>query len=282
MKLTKEKAKIIITFGILFAAVLVLLMLIFFAGKKTYVVRFDLDGGTFISGSLEQHVTKGQNATPPVAVKDGAYLLSWSSPTQKITHDVVIKAIWEYQTTNGIIYQTEENWNFAEVAGAYKYLYGDVYLGAYYGEKKILGIQKNAFSNCVGITKVYLLDGLIHIGEEAFSGCTGLTEIEIPETVTHIASGAFRGCESLQTLVLNEGLLEIGAGAFEGCVGLREVILPESLVRIDADAFAGCDELIVKTKITEEEKPEGWADTWQGSATVAWGEDALTAEEDAE
>lgn len=280
MKSVKDKSKIIITFAILFFAVLALLMLIFFAGKKTYTVRFDLDGGTLISGSLEQHITKGQDATPPEVVKDGAYLLTWSAPTRKITRDVVIKAVWEYETTNGIIYDVGEEQNFAEIAGAYPYLYGEVYLGAYYGEKKILGIKEGAFADHTGITRVYLLDGLIRIGEGAFSGCAGLTEIEIPETVTHIASGAFRGCESLEVLVLNEGLWEIGANAFEGCTSLKEVVLPESLLRIDADAFAGCDGLVIKTKNPEDEVPEGWADGWQGSAMVEWGESILPEDED--
>ena len=272
MKIVKDKLKIIITFAILFSAVLVLLLLIFFAGKKTYTVRFDLDGGTLISGSLEQHVTQGQNASPPVVVKDGAYLLSWSAPTQKITHDTEIKAIWEYETTSGIIYDVGEEQNYAEITGSYEYLNGEVYLGAYYGEKKILGIKDGAFADRVGITKVYLLDGLIYIGEGAFSGCTALTEIEIPETVTHIASGAFLGCEALETLLLNEGLLSIGAGAFAGCTSLKEIVLPESLVSIDADAFLGCEDLVIRVPFSEDEVPEGWADAFWGDATVIWGE----------
>ena len=44
MKYLKGKSRIIIIFSILFLAVAVLLALIFLAGKKTYVVKFDLDG----------------------------------------------------------------------------------------------------------------------------------------------------------------------------------------------------------------------------------------------
>ena len=84
----KEKLKIIITFGILFLAVSILLALIFFAGKKSYVVTFDLNGGMLLSGSLEQHITQGQDATPPVVVKDGAYLRSWSASYKKITKNM--------------------------------------------------------------------------------------------------------------------------------------------------------------------------------------------------
>ena len=81
----KGKIKIIVVFSMLFLIVSVLLVLIFSAGKKTYVVTYDLNGGTLISGSLEQHITQGQNAVPPVVVKDGAYLHSWSASSNHIT-----------------------------------------------------------------------------------------------------------------------------------------------------------------------------------------------------
>lgn len=280
MEHLKGKSKIIITFSILFLAVAVLLILIFFAGKRTYVVRFDLDGGTLISGSLEQHITQGQDATPPVVVKDGAFLHSWSASPRRVTKDMVIKAVWEYETTSGIEYVTSEDQNYAEVLKAYKYLNGEVYLGAYYNEKKVLGIRERAFSGCTSITKIYLLDGLIHIGQEAFSGCTALREIEIPETVTHIDNGAFRGCNSLETVILNEGLVSIGTNAFSGCTGLKEIILPTSIETIDSGAFALCGSLIIKTTLSEDEKPEGWEDGWSGNAQVVWNSiDALPDEE---
>ena len=234
------KFKIIITFAVLFVVVAVLLLLVFFAGKKTHIVRFDLDGGILIGGSLEQHVTQGQDATPPTAVKDGAYLRGWSASYKQITKDVVIRAIWEYETTPGISYSSGSNQNFVEIAGAYKYIRGEIYLGAYYGDKKVLGIREEAFSECVGITKVYLLDGLLYIGNNAFSGCTSLAEIEIPETVTHMGVGVFLNCEALETLVLNNGLLEIGDNAFEGCTSLTEIVIPDTVTHIGAGAFKNC------------------------------------------
>ena len=239
----KGKLKIIIAFSTLFLVVSVLLLLIFYAGKKTYVVTYDLNGGTLISGSLEQHITQGQNATPPVVVKDGSYLHSWSASSNHITKDMRIEAIWEYKTTDGIIYSSSGSQNYAEITGAYKFINGEVYLGAYFGDKKILGIRKEAFADCTGITKVYLLEGLISIGEKAFSGCTSLSEIEIPETVTHLGSGVFSGCLALERVVLHEGLTEIGAGAFSGCSALKEIVIPSTVKRIDANAFSGCSSL---------------------------------------
>ena len=105
------KFRIIVIFTALFMVVSVLLLLIFYEGKKSYTVQFDLDGGTLISGSLVQEVVHGQDATPPTVVKDGAYLHSWSTAYRRITKDVIIHAVWEYETTAGIIYTDAQNQN---------------------------------------------------------------------------------------------------------------------------------------------------------------------------
>lgn len=285
------KLKILLVFSILFLALVVLLALIFFEGKKTYTVRFELDGGTLLSGSLEQRITQGQDAVPPKVVKDGAYLRGWSTSYKRVTKDLVVEAVWEYETTPGIIYTDSENQNFTEIAGSYPHLRGEVYLGAYHDEKKVLGIRDQAFANQTEITKFYLLDGLLSIGAEAFAGCTALTEIEIPETVMYLGSGAFRGCDALEILTLNEGLLQIdeyafanctaltavtlpdglttlSTGAFSGCTALTELFLPETVTVIEVDVFAGCENLVIKTTLPQEEWPEGWVEGWFGNAIV--------------
>lgn len=251
--MTRHKLKIVVVFSTLFLTVVILLLLIFFHGKKSYTVTFELDGGTLISGSLVQTVTRGQNATPPTVTKDGCYFLSWSESYRQITRDVTIEAIWEYETTPGIIYSESENSNFTEISGAYKYINGEVYIGAYHDGKKLLGIKEGAFSGCVDITRVYLLDGLITIEDGAFSNCSSLVDIRIPETVTRIGDNAFSGCGKLEVLVLNEGLVEIGAGAFANCVSLREVVIPASVTKIDETAFEGCEDLVIKYAEPEEE-----------------------------
>ena len=264
----KGRMKILIAFGILFLVVAILLGLIFLDSKKTYIVEFDLNGGTLLGGSLTQRVLQGQDAVPPSVVKDGAYLRGWSASYRKVTRNLVVEAVWEYNTTAGIIYSDSENQNFVEIEKAYEFLTGDVYLGAYYNDKKVLGILDGAFKNCRGVTKVYLLDGLTQIGDNAFEKCVSLTEIEIPETVIHVGKYAFVNCSSLEKLTLHEGLWEIGEFAFAGCTSMTEVVLPESLISIGANAFAGCENLVIKTTIPEEEWPEGWAEGWYGDATV--------------
>ncbi len=280
----KGRMKILIAFGILFLVVAILLALIFLDSKKTYTVEFDLNGGTLLGGSLVQRVLQGQDAVPPSVVKDGAYLRGWSASHRKITRNLVIEAVWEYETTAGITYSDSENQNFVEIEKAYEFLTGDVYLGAYYNDKKVLGIRDGAFKNCRGVTRVYLLDGLTKIGDNAFEKCVSLTEIEIPETVVRVGAYAFVNCSDLEKLTLNEGLWEIGEFAFAGCTSLTEVILPESVISIGANAFAGCEDLVIKTTIPEEEWPASWADGWYGDATVEFiePEEETLPEEEAE
>ena len=151
----KGKIKIIITFTILFLVISLLLLLIYVEGKPSYKVTFDLNGGTLISGSTEQYITRGQDATPPTVVKGGAYLHSWSASYKKVTKDIVIEAIWEYDTTPGVIYSNDNGSNFTEIVGSYEYIHGDVYLGAYYNNKTVLGVCENAFAGRSAITKIF-------------------------------------------------------------------------------------------------------------------------------
>lgn len=299
----RGKTKIIIAFSILFLLVSILLAIIFLDSKKTYTVTFDPNGGTVLSGSLEQRVLQGQDAVPPSVVMDGAVLRGWSTSYRRVTKDIVVEAVWEYETTAGIIYADSENRNFTEIVGSYPHLRGEIYLDAYFNEKKVLGILDGSFANQTEITKVYLLDGLLSIGSKAFFNCTKLTEITIPETVMYVGANAFGNCQSLETLVLEEGLLTIDAGAFEGCTsleelvlpeglttlkegafagctGLLEIVLPESLTTIEDGAFKGCENLVIKVTLPQEEWPEGWADGWYGDATFEIVEDKNAEDEE--
>ncbi len=250
-----------------FVAIAVLLLLVFFAGKKSYDVTFDLNGGTLISGSVSQRVTQGQDANPPTVVKDGHYLRGWYGSYTGITSSRVIKAIWEYETTPGIMYSDAENQNFCEIVGCYPEVGGDVYIGAYHNDIQVLGITEGAFSSLDQITAVYLLDGILKIGDSAFAGCTSLEVIDLPSTLVRLGDSAFADCESLKEITLPEGLLYLGEGAFKNCTSLEKVVLPSTLKKISASAFEGCTSLVevvfsdaeheVKLEDIEESENEG-------------------------
>ncbi len=240
---TKQRIKLFIILGVEFIAIAVMLLLIFFAGKQVHTVTFDLNGGVLLSGDLVQKVTQGHNATPPTAAKDGCYFLKWSGSYNRVTHDVTIAAVWEYETTAGIEYNIEENSNYCTISGAFKGLQGDVYIGGYKDGKKVLGIEDGAFKDCDGITRIHLLEGILTIGDSAFEGCTSLESIELPPTTVSLGDNVFKGCESLTEIVLPEQLKDLGDNAFAGCTSLKEVTAFTEMKSVGANAFAGCSAL---------------------------------------
>ncbi len=240
----KEKLKVSILLGAEFLAIAIILLLIFFAGKKSYTVTFDLNGGTLIAGDLEQRVTQGHDANPPQVTKEGHYFLRWSGSYSKVTSDTTLKAIWEYETTPGIIYADSEFSNYTEIVGAFKGLRGEVYIGAYQDKKKVLGIGEKAFADLTDVTAFYLLDGVLRIENSAFQGCTNLEIIDLPDTTTYIGEYAFANCESLTELVLPTDLEIIAPYAFQNCTSLERIVIPENVKTIGEGAFQGCSSLV--------------------------------------
>ena len=240
----KQRIKLVIILALEFVAVLAILVLVLFAGKKSHTVTFDLNGGILLGGEVEQRVTQGQSANPPAVAKYGHYLRGWSGSYRSVTRDVTVKAIWEYETSPGIEYNFPEHTNYCEISGSFKEIQGDVYIGAYYQERQVLGIMAGAFKERTGITGVYLLDGILAIEDEAFMGCVNLEVIEIPSTVVRIGENAFAGCENLKEIVLPKELKVIEAGAFKDCTSLEKITFGENLRVIGDHAFEGCKALL--------------------------------------
>lgn len=240
---TRQRVKLFIILGVEFIAIAIMLLLIFFAGKQSYTVTFDLNGGILLGGDPIQRVTQGHSATPPSTAKDGHYFLRWSGSYSRVTHDVTVYAIWEYETSPGIEYNVKEDSNYCTIAGGFKGLQGEIYVGAYHNGLKALGIEDNAFENCEGVTAFHFLDGALTIGNGAFAGCVSLESIDLPNTVFSMGNGVFKGCESLTSVTLPRDLRTLGDDSFRNCTALETVVLPEGLTRIGAYAFAGCENL---------------------------------------
>ncbi len=270
MKKIGHKLKLFIILGVEFLAIAIILLLVFFAGHKSYTVTFDLEGGTLLSGNTVQEVNRGKSATPPSVKKEGCYLLRWSRSYSAVTNDIVVRAIWEYETTEGIEYEVKDNTNYCEIVGCFADVQGDVYIGAYYDGKRVLGIRDGAFKDCTGITAVYLLDGILTIGNEAFAGCTALKTVELPGTLVRLGNNAFKDCKNLTDVILPETLKTIGDGAFSGCGALGSVILPRALETLGVGVF-DVNDLVICAYIKEEEKPTGWAQGWYvGEPLIMW------------
>lgn len=275
----KKHWKLLLFISIEFLIVITIVLLTLFAGRKTYTVTFDLNGGTYISGNLVQTVRHGQDAVAPVVTKDGAYLLEWSEPLTQITKDKTIKAVWEYETSFGIQFEFVPNANYCLISGCYENISGDVYIGANYNGLRVMGIKDGAFQNCNRITGIYLLDGLVSIGNNAFSGCTSLKTLEIPSTVEVIGTNILKDCTSLEKLsipfigssfgaeenqylgylfgaknfkyhlttipetlaeVTISGKGEIPENAFYNCQSITTLNLSDDITKINKNAFRNC------------------------------------------
>lgn len=81
------------------------------------------------------------------------------------------------------------------------------------------------------------------IGDQAFSDCLGLKKITVPEGVTSIGEGAFSGCKSLTDVKLPESLTSIGDVAFADCTGLKSITIPKNAALMGEDTFKGCTNL---------------------------------------
>ena len=264
----KQKIKLGIILGVEFIAITVILMLIFFAGKKTYTVKFDLNGGTLVSGELVQNVAPGKSATAPKVAKEGCYLHSWSASYKNVTSDIVVKAVWEWETKGstgneisiGFEYTSTENTDYCEIVKSYEYLYGDVYVAAHHDDKIILGMYDGAFRNRDGVSNIYMLDGMLYIGKYAFADCDNLKSVELPGTLKALGEGAFQNCKSLERVVFPDELEVIPAYAFAGCTSLKEIVIPASVKKIDQSAFVGCTALESIVFETDEIEDPAYAD----------------------
>ncbi len=159
-----------------------------------------------------------------------------------------------------------------------------------------LGINKNVFNGCTGLTSVVIPESVTNIGHYAFfnSGLKSITFLGSPK-IQFEGGFAFQGnnleavyiydleawCnisflngnnplrnkadlylndEKVVDLVIPEGIRELRAAAFEGCQSIQTVILPQSLTSLaDGWAFASC------TNLTSINIPDGVTDIGEDS-----------------
>lgn len=67
----------------------------FIINGANYEVRYELNGGTLVSGELLQVVKQGGDAVEPEVERDGFMFTAWNAPSTNITSDQVIIAQWK-------------------------------------------------------------------------------------------------------------------------------------------------------------------------------------------
>ena len=233
----KKKLSLLIFITVDILIVLAVILITFRTTKDYYTVQFELNGGVLLSGELKQTIKFGQDAVPPVVSKDGEIFLEWSDDYTKVTEDKIIYALWDHESTFGLEFEVHWNGNYSLVSGAFDNITGDVYVSAYYQQRRVLGVKDGAFQNCNRITSVTLPDGMYSIGHNAFNGCSSLTSIELPDALVNIGDNAFAGCTNLTSLVIPNAVTSIGKNTFNGCSSLTTITLGSNIEEINGETF---------------------------------------------
>lgn len=141
-------------------------------------------------------------------------------------------------------------------------------------------IGEQAFSNCSGLTSVFIPSSVNIIGKAAFVSCSGLTSVHIedlaswcqisfknltanplyyaqhlymndkeisdlviPQGVTSISYNSFYSCKGLKSVTLSNSVISVGGWAFYGCSEIKTIYLGSSITNLYASAFANCSEI---------------------------------------
>lgn len=101
--------------------------------------------------------------------------------------------------------------------------------GSYKIPKSVNKINKFAFSNVHGLTKITVPSSVKYIEDFAFSKAFNLEEIifEPNSKLKSIGIESFNGCCSLKKIFIPKSVLEIKGLAFSGCVNLNEIIFED-------------------------------------------------------
>ncbi len=141
-----------------------------------------------------------------------------------------------------------------------------------YKGKKIVGIDREAFKDCVKLKSIVLPEGVVEIGDDAFVNCTSLETIQLPNSIEKIGVDAFKNCDSLkyytyqngyylgnrnnnfvtlikgidnsvETFSVNDNCSVIYSGAFDSFSALKNINMPYSIKNIGYRAFSFCSSL---------------------------------------
>ena len=142
----------------------------------------------------------------------------------------------------------------------------------------VVEISDFAFTDCTGLTSLFIPSSIISIGTCAFSGCASLMEFKVGESNKRyiadngvlysknktrliryptgrrgeysIASGtlaigafAFADCEHLSAVHIPTSVTTIGGSTFYRCCTIKEIALPPSIISIGGFAFSDCIQL---------------------------------------
>ena len=96
-------------------------------------------------------------------------------------------------------------------------------------DSNVTVIKKRAFSNCIHLVSLIMVDNVKIIELGAFSYCRALRFIRLSKTLEYIGRCAFFRCDSLEALFLPSTVKSIDYRAFMYYQSLRLIILPNNI-----------------------------------------------------
>ena len=213
--------------------------------KNRYTVRFDTDGGTYVSDMIVSAIDRS-----PETTKDGYEFEGWYTDKTfsnkisfpyEVTEDLTLYAKWTQSGSEKIVFSVDANGVLTGVSG----LSGSditVEIPSEVNGITVTEIGKDVFKDNKNVGRLIIPDSVTKLGYRMCSGCTALSEVRLPAGLTVIPDEAFDGCSSLRTVNFPDTLKEIRSDAFWG-TDLTEFIAPDSLTDVWAYAFKDCGAL---------------------------------------
>lgn len=210
--------------------------------KNKYTVRFDTDGGTYVSDMIVSAIDRS-----PETTKDGYEFEGWYTDKTfsnkisfpyEVTEDLTLYAKWTQSGSEKIVFSVDANGVLTGVSG----LSGSditVEIPSEVNGITVTEIGKDVFKDNKNVSRLIIPDSVTKLGYRMCSGCTALSEVRLPAGLTVIPDEAFDGCSSLRTVNFPDTLKEIRSDAFCG-TDLTEFIAPDSLTNVWSYAFKDC------------------------------------------
>lgn len=97
-------------------------------------------------------------------------------------------------------------------------------------------LNSNCFSNCTGLTNIFIPETVTSYGERCFYN-TGLRNFAIPDNVTYIGVECFSGNQNLSSITIGSGITSLPSSGFVGCPNLTEIVVPPTVTSVGTECF---------------------------------------------
>ena len=275
--------------------------------KVPAVFRQDIDSGVFFAeGTPQRKVSMDVEKNLPKFVFDIHY--HNTNPYIDLPEVLFDTYSYEYETTAKVLDMPESSKQIISKSGAFVYKFKGwskdpriVTELVPIGTEILMTEDLHLYTVWERESTLNLTNGVVTIKDEYKSV---LTYLEIPDyingkLVETIPADFLEGADALKTVVLPTYLVRVSRYAFtnsnlanvafpeynggnniiiepeafniESASNITNIYLPRSVSNIGAYAFTISPAITINCEVLEANKPEGWAENWEGYNTVNWG-----------